>query len=195
MQLTYPASTSRAYGDEALWHNFKKGSREAFAGLYHRYFGIMITNSLKLYPDKTLIEDCVHDLFIEIWNNKANLGVPRSVKAYLLCSVQRKIIRQVKRKRTSVPYEMADLHDTEVQSIEKKMIMEQHHAEKKKHIHRAIKVLTRRQQEAVLLKFYANLSYPEIAAKMYISTNAIYNLISKAMSQISCELERKIHDN
>ena len=48
--------------------------------------------------------------------------------------------------------------------------------------------LTRRQKEVIYLKFYANLSYPEIAGKMAISTDSIYNLVSKAIDNMQSEL-------
>lgn len=77
------------------------------------------------------------------------------------------------------------LHEVStVLCVEKAIIAEQLRQEQHENIRRAIRVLTRRQQEAVYLKFYANLSYSEIAGKMCISTNAIYNLISKAIGNM-----------
>ncbi len=80
---------------------------------------------------------------------------------------------------------VGSLHEVNtVFCVEKAIIAEQLRQEQQENIWRAIGVLTRRQQEAVYLKFYANLSYPEIAGKMCISTNAIYNLISKAIGNM-----------
>lgn len=45
-------------------------------------------------------------------------------------------------------------------------------------------MLTKRQREALFLKFYANLSYTEIAGMMAISTGSIYNLISKSIDSM-----------
>lgn len=177
------------HGEEVLWNNFRNGSRDAYAKLYQRYFDVLMTSGLKFHQDKTLIEDCVHDLFVDIWNNKANLSVPRSVKAYLLCAVQRRIFRQVNRNKNYRQFEMESLNSGEVQNAEKMMIAGQDGAERQRQVQRAIKTLSRRQQEAVLLRFYADLNYGEIADKMVISTNAIYNLISKAFSRMSGELE------
>ncbi|HRP30400.1 MAG TPA: sigma-70 family RNA polymerase sigma factor [Agriterribacter sp.] len=177
------------HGEELLWNNFRNGSRDAYAKLYQRYFDVLMASGLKFHQDKTLIEDCVHDLFVDIWNNKSNLSVPRSVKAYLLCAVQRRIFRQVNRNKNYRQFEMESLNSGEVQNAEKLMISGQDDAERQRQVQRAIKTLSRRQQEAVLLRFYADLNYGEIADKMVISTNAIYNLISKAFSRMSGELE------
>jgi RNA polymerase sigma factor (sigma-70 family) len=49
--------------------------------------------------------------------------------------------------------------------------------------------LTKRQQEAIYLKFYSNLSYKEVAAIMSISVDSIYNLISKAIDSLQHEIK------
>jgi RNA polymerase sigma factor (sigma-70 family) len=178
--------------DEVLWIDFKNGDREAFATLYYRYFKILIQRSINICEDTNLIKDCVHDLFLEIWKSRLNLGIPHSVKAYLLRSLQRKIVRQVKKNKTGrtlfYPEKIADAEV--VNSIEKKIITEQFQEEQRDGILKAIKLLTKRQQEAIYLKFYADLSYTEIADKMSISTDSIYNLISKAIYNMQHELQK-----
>ena len=114
--------------DRFLWSTFRNGDKEAFANLYHRYFKILIESSLRISHDKDMIKDCIHDLFVELWKNKLNLGIPRSVKAYLYISIQRKIIRQVKRTRLQLPHkDFKAIAEMEVDySIEKKIISEQY---------------------------------------------------------------------
>lgn len=172
--------------DGILWLKFKNGDDLAFAALYHRYFDVMVKACLHISHDIEIIKDCIHDLFIDLWISSSRLAIPVSVKAYLVRSVQRKMIRQQKkiRKYNCVNSEEALRTCNTVASVEEKMIVEQLRMEQKEHFRKAIGMLTRRQQEAVHLKFYDRLSYPEIAVKMCISTDAIYNLISKAVFNI-----------
>jgi RNA polymerase sigma factor (sigma-70 family) len=171
---------------------FRNGDRDAFATLYHKYLPFLIQGSLRISADKDMIKDCVHDLFIEMWKNKINLGIPRSVKAYLSISIRRKIIRQVKKTRSCLLHscyeEVPELqieHCADVEIIAKQQRMEQ-----QKKVSKALNTLTKRQKEAVYLKFYANLSYTEIAGKMCISTDSIYNLVSKAIDAMQLELTK-----
>ncbi len=186
---------SASQGDETLWKDFKGGCRQAFEILYHRYFDLMMQKSMKLHPDKALIEDCVHDLFVEIWNNKHNLALPRSVKAYLLCSVHRKIIRKIKKERNQVGFDNINVKDGATPSVETEIMEAQHKRQQRRKIADALEMLTRRQKEAILLKFYGNLSYPEIADRMMISTASTYNLVSKAVYQIGDKLNRNAMHN
>lgn len=178
--------------DETVWIDFKNGDRSAFALLYLRYYRILICTGAGICDDKDLILDCIQDLFVELWKNKSRLGQPQSVKAYLTRSLQRKILRQLKRIRSGLCHcQVETIPDTQtVQCVELKMIAEQLGKEQKSHVRKAITLLTRRQKEAVYLRFYANLSYAEIAGKMSISTDSIYNLISKAMGNMQQELGR-----
>jgi len=178
--------------DEMLWLEFKNGDRNSFAIIYLRYCKVLMQTGILICDDKDLVMDCIHDLFVEIWKNRGGLGLPLSVKAYLIRSLQRKLLRQLKKRRSGFcQYQVDAVPDTEtVPSIEKKIISEQFRKEQKLDVQKAITVLTRRQQEAVYLRFYANLSYAEIAGKMAISTDSIYNLISKAMGNMQQELER-----
>jgi RNA polymerase sigma factor (sigma-70 family) len=66
-------------------------------------------------------------------------------------------------------------------SIEDKLIEEQTLSQHKEIVLEALNVLTRRQQEAIQLKFFQNLKNEEIAKCMSISVPAVYNLVSKAL--------------
>ena len=178
--------------DTALWLKFREGDIRAFAALYQKYCSIMTRVCLRISPDSDIIKDCIHDLFVEMWKSRTRLALPVSVKAYLVRSVQRKIIRQLRRRRLDrYAYPVETMQEAiTVSCIEKAIIAEQLRQEQQENIRRAIRVLTRRQQEAVYLKFYANLSYPEIAGKMCISTDAIYNLISKAIGNMQATFSK-----
>ena len=82
-----------------------------------------------------------------------------------------------------------------VHSKEDQLISEQLTQDQKYLVNRAVDSLTKRQKEAIHLKFYANLSYDEIAGMMKISTDSIYNLISKAINTLQQELYKKTEPN
>lgn len=179
-------------GDREIWDSFKNGDAEAFGILYCRYFGILLKNCFRFSDDETLIKDCIHDLFLEIWKNKLNLDTPRSVKAYLLCSTQRKIFREIRKSRRTPGNMLEFLNGAPVvYSIEEKIIGDQHRIEHIREIGRLLGLLTRRQKEAVSLRFYHNMAYPQIAERMGISTASVYNLISKALDQIRIRVSQK----
>ena len=187
------ATADNQYEDKRVWKAFQNGDREAFGILYHRYFSFLIQSSLRISSDQELVKDCIHDLFLEMWNKKINLGLPKSVRAYFYISIQRKIIRQLKRTKSRTSREdLAFLPEWEETglTIEKKIIAEQQSWRQQHDVYKVLNHLSKRQKEAVYLKYFANLSYSEIAGKMSISTDSIYNLVSKAIVTMQKEITK-----
>jgi len=169
--------------DEVIWNWMRENDKEALAIIYFRFFSLLLHRGLQISGEREMIKDCIHDLFVEIWENKKNLAVPQSVKAYLLVSLQRKIIRQVK-KSHSRSAEIENLPLEVVSSTEDQLISEQIKRNQECVVTLALNSITKRQREAIQLKFYSNLSYEKIAGKMKISTDSTYNLVSKAISAL-----------
>ncbi len=176
--------------DEVIWISLKNNDKKAFAVIYYRFFNILIQRGLQISGDKEMVKDCIHDLFLEIWINRINLTTPTSVKAYLVVSLQRKIVRKL-RKLRSYQAELEMLPRVTVRSKEDQIIIEQHIHDQKRIVIKAVNSLSRRQREAIQLKFYSDLSYKEIADIMKISTDSIYNLVSKAIINLQKGLIRK----
>ncbi len=176
--------------DAAVWAMFKKGEHDAFATLYQRHFNMLFQYGTKLVGDTDLVKDCIHDVFVELWKKKENLAHPKSVKAYLLSAVQHKMIRQLSRAR-SRQNELTKMETpVRVECKEQELIENQIQLEQSYIVNRALRVLTKRQQEAVYLKFYCNLSYKEVAETMSIGIDSIYNLISRAIDDLELELNK-----
>src|ERR1043165_9951653 len=75
------------------WQAFKEGDSHAFDNLFRHYYPILIQYGSKITTDKDLLNDCIQDLFIELWQSTSNTVV-QSVKAYLLRSLKYKLYKQ-----------------------------------------------------------------------------------------------------
>ena len=176
--------------DTDVWISFRNGNNEAFAIIYYRYFSLLLLKGLQICIDKELVKDSIHDLFVEIWASKENLSVPDSVKAYLISSIKRKILFTLKKIR-STRVEMKSMPAEVVRCKEDQLITEQYMLDQQYTIKKALKHLTKRQRQVIELKYFENLSYEEIANRMSIRTDSIYNLVSKAMGNLERELGKK----
>ncbi|HMJ70287.1 MAG TPA: sigma-70 family RNA polymerase sigma factor [Cyclobacteriaceae bacterium] len=176
--------------DEAIWDSFKRGDKQAYAELYQRYSKVLFRYCLRITGDRELVKDCIHDLFVTIWKNRDNLSQPDSVKAYLLSAIQRKLRRQTATLRSR----QKDVDDISVLRLsncrEDQMIEDQTELEQKHIVSKALNALTKREREAVYLKFYSDLSYKEVAEVMSIRVDSIYNLISKSIETLHSELNK-----
>jgi RNA polymerase sigma factor (sigma-70 family) len=80
--------------DFILWQSFKSGDKSAFEALLNQYYPLLLNYGVRFYRDKEFVKDCVHDLFVEIWNRRMHLSDVVSIKAYLFQSLRRNIIRE-----------------------------------------------------------------------------------------------------
>ncbi len=154
--------------DFQQWQAFKAGSVAAFEYIYDRHFSGMYGYGTRLCPDKDLVKDAIQGLFAELWRNRATLGDVRSIKHYLYKSLRRRIIRDaVQERRYYSTEEGGDNYFFEVSlSHEWLLITEQVTEANLAKLHKAFRLLTTRQQEAIFLRFYENLDYVAIAEVM-----------------------------
>jgi len=167
--------------EQTLWSAFKAGSRDALNSIFVKYSRLLYSYGRNMTADQNLIADCIQDIFVELWVRKEKLSDVTSVRFYLMRSLRRSILRRLSAdKRLLGIQNGADDNDIEF-SIEFNLIHDQLAAETRTQLQTAMTQLSKRQQEAIYLKFYENMSYEELSSVMDINVKAAYNLIGKAI--------------
>ncbi len=171
--------------DQTLWDEFRYGNTNSYSLIYQRYFFSLFSYGLKICPEREIVKDCIQDLFVHIWKNRENLGTTNSIKYYLFKSLKRKLIDNFSynSKFSLISEVNDDIFFGTVISEEQILINNQLGEEQKVRIVHALEMLTNRQKEAIVLKFYDNLTNEDIAYKMSISVEGVYNLVSKALNK------------
>ncbi|WP_207535065.1 RNA polymerase sigma factor [Desertivirga arenae] len=176
--------------DEArLWENFKQGDKSAYASFYSKYSSLLFRYGCKVTQDREMVKDCMHDLFTELWKNKATLGSPASVKNYLVKSLRNKLIREIAKQAKFVDEEgVPETHLGIVSSPELQMVNSQAKSEQERQLIAALRKLTNRQKEIIFLLYYNNLTPAEVASIMSISVRTIYNTTFSAIQLLKGEM-------
>lgn len=166
-----------------LWDEFRGGSHEAFSKLYQHFINPLFSYSVGITADKDLIKDCLHDLFVELWKNHVNLGPTTSVKFYLMASIKRKLVRHIDGNLKSLNNHVIYTRDyvEDLPSQESLLILKEVQAEMNLKVANSLHLLSRRQREAIQLKFYKNLDTDQISEQMNINAQSVYNLIFGAL--------------
>ncbi|MEM9859550.1 MAG: sigma-70 family RNA polymerase sigma factor [Bacteroidota bacterium] len=194
MDLFVSHTGSRSYAnseissDLDLWDGFRNGGETEYSRIYTRYVDMLYRYGKRLCNDDQIVEDCIQDLFIDLWKFRASIQIKHSLKSYLLTSYRRRLMKQFDRKMNVIEEEdIAKTLPLEI-SIEQEIINKQHQKDRLFSLRSAISKLTIRQKEVIYLKFYSNLDYSEIAQIMDISIAAAYNLISKTLKLLKSAL-------
>ena len=172
--------------DSILWRALKRSDKAAYEILLKKYYAIVLNYGVRFYRDKEFVKDAVQDLFSEIWNRREYLGDVVSVKSYLLQSLRKNIIRESSRlKWFREADKISEDHDFNVEfDIETYLISRDVETEMLKKLQLELDKLTKRQREAIFLRFNQDLSYEEISFIMGINYRSVVNLIHEAIKAI-----------
>ncbi|MBK9737828.1 MAG: hypothetical protein IPO92_23990 [Saprospiraceae bacterium] len=61
--------------DLTLWSKLKNGEQKAFKEIYDRHIRDLENYCKKFTKDIELIEDTLHDLFVQIWQRRDSSGI------------------------------------------------------------------------------------------------------------------------
>lgn len=171
--------------DLQLWKRLKSGDANALKEIYNLYLGSLEGYSRKFTNETEIIEDAIHDLFIQIWNKKENLSDTDSIIKYLCISLRRELIRRIEKSNRRIGIEYADINDIGFSlSIEDILIQNEVDENNRIKLHQAFKLLSDRQREALYLKYYEEMSYEQICEIMDINYQSVRNLISKGIIEL-----------
>ena len=167
------------FNDEHLWQTFKNGNTRSFEHIYNTYSMPLIQYGLKICLNPSLVEDCLHDLFVELWGSRAQLTDVKQIKFYLIRAMRYKLLAALKKTRATY----ALFTDTEYPDMafseddEKDIVTE-------KNLRSALEKLPPRQKEVIYLHFYLSYSIQEIAELLQINYQSVANLLQRSVDSI-----------
>lgn len=168
--------------DTVLWQNLKLGDKHSFNQLFRKYYSQLFYYGIKIFPDNEFIEESIQEVFIRVWVTKGKLSDVKNVKAYLLISLRRMILSN---KNKLKPEQHINIEDIENHSLHFEENEFEIHNELSDEIRqvllKAVNSLTKKQKELILLFFYHDLGYKEIAEVMEIGVQATRNLMYRTL--------------
>lgn len=177
-----------------LWKEFQAGNSQALDQIFNLNVISLYNYGRKITADGEAVKDCIQDLFVDLWKNKRNLIQPDSVKFYLLKSLRYKLLRSLKKENNKVSQNSLgqDYSYETVPSYESDIIARQLSDEQKTYLQKGLMRLSDRQREAIVLRFYEDMSHEEIAHIMSLKPQSVYNLIHKAITSLKNHLGSEV---
>jgi RNA polymerase sigma factor (sigma-70 family) len=168
-----------------LWEAFRGGEAAALAALFEAYYPALFSYGFKLTGDEELVKDCIQNLFQKLWRRRSGIGSVLVVKAYLFKALRHHLGDEIKRRQRYEHAPLADVESFEVTySHEEFLIAQQVDAEQQARLLGALNQLSKRQREALYLKFFDEFSYERIAEVMSLNTQSVRNLIFNALKTL-----------
>lgn len=177
------------------WQRLKAGDSRALGELYDEYIQLLYKFGKRICSEDELVTDAIHDVFEDLWNYRSNLSSVEvsNIQFYLFKSVKTKLLKSINRQARHTELNDAEEYDHEyIESVDFRMVAQETDAQIQAQLTQQIASLPKRQQEALLFRFYDNLSYDEIADLMSVTRHSVYNLVFKALEQLRDNLTLEV---
>lgn len=175
----------REESDPKLWQRIRDGEESALEVLYMRHYQALFRYSFKLSREKEIAQDCVQEMFFQLWNRRDKLKEVQSVRFYLMKWLKREVIRRLNDKHTG-NHMIAIKGDTHefgivVEDLFEKNEIKSHNAVQ---VRKALDSLTHREREVIYMRFFLELTYEEICQAMNLSYQVVMNYVHRALKAL-----------
>ncbi len=176
--------------DGIVWLHFKQGDQRAFKVLYQRYFKILCRYGCRLTLDRQLLEDAVHDIFIDLWRRREHLAEVENIKFYLFRALRNRLVRNGRNNIFENSEDIDGFLDYLVSlSSEQQSIDSESLQARVKRVQDAVENLSDRQKEVINLRFYHGMSLDDISQLMGLSKQSVSNLLFKSYAVLRLRLK------
>jgi RNA polymerase sigma factor (sigma-70 family) len=179
--------------DSLLWSRLKVGDEKSFSVLFEKYYGSLVRYGSSFSKHSEKVQDCVQDVFADVWLYKHSLRDNANVKAYLLSSVRKRIARLQERDHVFSKITSTDtiefLFDF---SIEHQLIIDESTADTVNKLNKLINLLPSRQKEALYLRYHQGLSVEQIAEMLDVNYQSANNLLHRGLLNLRKEWNTNI---
>lgn len=167
-----------------LLGEFQKGNIEAFSQLYDLYVNVLFNYGCKLTNDRELLKDCIHDVFIKIYNKREELHNVSNFKSYLFVSLKNKLYDEMRKNNHLAEKQIDDYQQPAPDNVEADYIS----SEKKEWVNNKVMFLlgklSSRQREAITLYYLEERKYDDICTIMGINYQSLRNLIHRGLTKL-----------
>ncbi len=180
-----------------MWDNFRlNGNHEALSLIYYEHFDFLYEFALRYTSDRSLIEDCIQNVFGKLLKKGNKLNPVSNLHYYLLQTVRRELFDQLqKNRKITFSGEIYDIPDQFCYNKAEDQMDSEEHERIIQLVHDSIAKLGPKQQEIIYLRFNQELDYSEIATMLNISVDSCYKSVYRSIKFIKKDIEEMIGNN
>lgn len=168
--------------ERKLWDDFREGSDAAFVEIYESHFEQLYAYGIRISGNKTLVKDCIQEIFIDLKNFRGKLSPTDSIKFYLFKCLKRKLFRELNKWEKKIQSFNSEGNFEFSISPEQILIDRQINEEVRTKLNQALEQLSPRRKEIIYYFFFEGLSYEQIQEIMGLeNVKTTRNLMYKTL--------------
>jgi RNA polymerase sigma factor (sigma-70 family) len=174
------------YLDHLILKALREDDEKALSHLFESQYNRLFRTGLKLGADSEVVQESIQAVFKDLWQYRHSLSDVQSFEAYLKTALKRRVFKELKKQQNNKMLDVSafDEQQLSVPSYEDVLIAQQTQAIEKQQLIAVLEQLTPRQKEVVMLKYFEELSYPEIAERTSLQIDTIYKVLHEALKKL-----------
>lgn len=165
------------------WKQFISGDEDSYCWIYKTYAQKLYQYGLCFTSDTEQVKDCMQDVFIYLYNNRAKLELCDNIKFYLFAAFKNNLLKAIREK--SISENLAeDIPFLIELTVEEQYIQNEHYVNESKKVGNLLSLLSSRQKEIIYYRFIQGMSMEEICDQMALNYQSAQNLIQRALKKM-----------
>jgi len=164
--------------DEEAIRQCQDGNKESFRHLVDRYKDVLYGTAFLMTSDPSAADDQVQEAFISAWKGIGSFQVGRPVKPWLVRILVNKVLSQRRNNHPpAYPIEAAD-------DSAERAIGPAEDVERRDEVGRALAGLSDEHRRIVMLRYFTDLSVPEISTVLGCREGTVKSRLHRALGQM-----------
>ena len=166
--------------DEEAIRCCQGGSREAFHHLVERYKDVLYGTAYLMTGDAAVAEDQVQEAFISAWKGIRGFQIGRPVKPWLVRILVNRVLSY--RRHSSLP--AVPLNEERLHNTAAGVGEPAEEVERRDQVRRALDRLSEEHRRVVMLRYFTELSVPEISRVLRCREGTVKSRLHRALEQM-----------
>lgn len=172
---------------EGLVEKIVQGDLNAYEALYRLFSKKIYATARRMRLAHEDAEEVVQEVFLRIWQNRANLDPQLSINAYMLAIVKSLVIKKVREDAYHIAYKKYNLlHVSEATSRPESTVI---FHDLYSHCMDIIDQLPAAQRQIFTLRYFEFFSVEEISNKLCLSKRTVENQLYRASKKVRKKME------
>ncbi|PSL46186.1 RNA polymerase sigma-70 factor (ECF subfamily) [Chitinophaga niastensis] len=173
--------------DSKLWEEFQSGHTAAFESIFHAHWDKLMLYTCSIIADDALAKDVLQNFFIELWEKRTTLPLPRETGAFLVFLLKLRILNALRSEDIRSRHEhnfAALLHEHTTNTVDQLQVKEIY-----AQLHQYTNLLPPRIRQVFYLSRFEHKTIPEIAGIVGASEQTVRNQLNTANKRLKLQLK------
>lgn len=162
----------------------QEGDSDAFRAVVDRYGDVLYGTAFLMTGDRSLAEDMVQEALVLAWRGIRGFKGGTNLKAWLMKILVNRVISELRQRRRHEP--LADEYDLPGGQEAVDVLLTE---EEQARIRAALSLLALESRQVVVLRFYAEMTVPEIASALGCREGTVKSRLHRALRRLRDSLE------